>query len=824
MFVLDDLRYALRSLARGRMTSAVLLISLALGTGANATLFSVMDALLFRPPAGVVAADRLAWAFTSQFTGASHGLTSFPDFQAMQASGAFESLAAFDDSLVTSVRLGEVAQRVRVAAVSPEFFPALRVQISRTPPSNGLVAPGSSDPGGAAQGPAAPGSSDPGGHPPAFISTTLWAQLGRPADAVGRALEVGDQSYVVAGFAPEGFNGLQLGRACDVWIPLAPASARGDRRLWVIGRLRDGRSADDADRALQAVGDQLAAAYPETNKGTRTNPDEARRMSASPYSRLDVSARSQVLLISTVVLGSTGLLLVSACVNAGSLLLSRSAARRRELTVKLALGASRAVLVRQVLFESLVISLGGAGLGLLFAHWTAGLLPVFFAPEEAAILDTRLDALTVGVTAALSCAAGALFALGPARHALQTVNVQVLRGDPGAISDRSGSGVRGAVVVFQVALSTVLLIASGLLVRALGVALEGDLGPGGRGVAIAFVRMPGVLEGQVARGIVFHNAAAAAARQLPRAEATGWVSTLPVGRSTSQAFTFEPRPGVVERLEAEINVASSGYFQTLRIPLVEGRLFTASDGALARPVIVVNDMLARRYFGPDAAGRRLLDAEGIEYEIVGVVRSGKYRTLQEAPEPMVYFPLSQRYRPYMHLVVRTADQGAAALATLPGMLASIDSGVDIFRTTTFDAHLAEALTLDRILTTVVAGCGLSALVLAMIGVYGVVGDAVRRRTPEIGLRVALGAPSLRILQLVFSEGLPLSAAGSAAGVACALLISRIMRTFVHDIPPVDLRSLAVVPLALLLVVVGAAVIPIRRALGVSPTIALRAGS
>jgi predicted permease len=809
--MLDPLRYALRSLARGKMTSAVLLISLALGTGANATLFSVMDALLFRPPAGLVAPDRLAWAFTSQFTGATHGLTSFPDFQAMQASGAFESLAAFDDSLVSYVRMGEVAQRVRVVAVSPEFFPVLGVQTSRIspPPGPGLTAPG---------------SSDSGDRLPVVISTTLSTQLGHPADAVGREVRIGDASYIVAGITPAGFNGLQLGRACDVWVPLRPSDARGDRRLSVIGRLPHGRTVDDADRAVQAVGDRLAAAFPGTNKGTRTNPDEARRMSVSQYSRLDVSARSQVMLISTVVLGSTALLLLSACVNAGSLLLSRSAARRRELTVKLALGASRTLLVRQVLFESLVISLGGAGLGLLFAHWTAGLLPAFFAPEEAAILDTRLDAVTVAATAALSCVAGALFALGPARHALQTVDVQVLRGDPGAITDRSGTGVRAAVVVFQVALSTVLLIASGVLVRALSVALEGDLGPGGRGVAIAFVRMPGALEGQVARGIVFHNAAAAGARKLPRAEAAGWVSTLPVGRSTSQSFTFEPRPGVVERLEAEMNVASSGYFQALRIPLVEGRLFTAADGALDKPVIVVNDMLARRYFGPDAAGRRLRDAPGTEYEIVGVVRSGKYRTLQEAPEPMVYFPLSQIDQPYLHLVVRTADQGAAAVAALPGMLASIDSGVDIFRTTTFDAHLEEALTLDRILTTVVAGCGLSALVLAMIGVYGVVGDAVRRRTPEIGLRVALGAPSLRILQLVFSEGVPLSAAGSTVGVVCALLISRIMRSFVHDMPPVDLRSLAVVPVALLLVVVGAAAIPIRRALSVSPTIALRADS
>lgn len=795
------------------MATAVIMFSLALGTGANATLYSVMDALLFRPPTGVTDAQRLVWVFTSQYTGALHGLTSYPDFLSMQQGrGAFATLAAFDDSAVESVRWGDAGQRLRVVSVSTEFFPVLGMHL-QAGSFAGLLAP-------AGSGPSARPS-----MPSTIISDALWTLMGRPSDIVGRELTIGETVHTIAGVAPPGFSGLQLGRVCDVWIPILasePQSARGDRHLSVIGRLQDSRGLHDAELELSALGERLAKLHPDTNRGTRSNPDEPRGMSAAAYSRLDVTARSQVLLISTVVMGSTGMLLLSACVNAGSLILSRSAARRRELAVKVALGATRSVLVRQVVLESLAVSIGGAALGLLFAHWTARVLPAFFAPEEAAMLDTHLDGVTVTVTAALSCLAGALFALGPARHAMAKVAVQVLRNDSGAIAERSRSSVRGAVVVFQVALSTVLLIASGLMVRALSVALEGDLGPGGRGVAIAFMRMPGALQGLVARGIVFHVTAAEAARKLPGAEAAGWVTTLPVGRGSTQVFRLQARPDLVERLEVDTNVASSGYFQALRIPLIEGRLFNASDGALANPVIIVNDMLARRYFGPDAVGRRLQDADGFEYEIVGVVRSGKYRTLQEAPEPMVYFPLSQHHQMYMHLVVRTRDSGQAAAAAIPGTLASIDRGVDVSRVTTFADHLAEALTIDRILTTVVAGCGIAALMLAMTGVYGVVGDAVRRRTPEIGIRVALGAPNMRILQLVFSEGLPLSTAGSAVGVAAALLISRAMRSFVRDIPPVDLLSLAVVPVALLLVVVGAAALPVRRALRVSPTIALRA--
>ena len=812
MTVLDELRYAVRSLARGRVTMAVILVSLALGTGANATLFSVMNALVFRAPAGVADAGQLAWVFTSQYTGASRGLTSYPDFQSMQQSAdAFASLAAFDDSRVEPAGVGDATQRVRVVAVSPEFFPTL-----------GMQAPDAFRSG------ASPGSAPA----PAMVSEALWAALGRPEDIRGRTLRIGKADYVVAAVAPAGFGGLQLGRACDVWIPLtlsAGGAARGDRRLSVIGRLRDGRDLEDAERQIGSLGARLAAQYPETNSGTRSDPGEPRRMSVAGYSRLDTAVRGQVLLISTVVLGSTVLLLLSACVNAGSLLLSRSAARRRELAVKLALGASPRVLVRQVVFESLAVSLGGAVLGLLVAHWTAEALPALFAPEEAVMLDTRLDAVIVVVTFVLSCVAGALFAAGPARHALTTIDVQVLRNDSGAIAERSAGTARGVAVVFQVALSTMLLIASGLMVRALTVALYGDLGPGAGGVVVALVRMPGALAGDVARGISFHVTAAQAARKLPDAEAAGWVSVLPVGRSTSQLFRYQATADLVEQLEVNVNVASGGYFQALRIPLIEGRVFTSADGALARPVIVVNDRLAERYFGPSAVGRSLQDADGIEYEIVGVVRSGKYRTLQEAPEPMVYFALSQRDQPYMHLVIRTADAAGPVAAALPGMLTAIDRGTDIFpmlrrrvAVTTLAEHLEEALTLDRILTTVVAACGVAALALAMIGVYGVVADAVRRRTPEIGLRVALGAPSLRILQLVFSEGLPLAAAGSAAGIVAAVVLSRLLRSFVHEIPPVDLASLAVVPVALLLVVAGAAAVPLRRALRVSPTVALRA--
>ena len=810
MRLFDDIRQTLRSLARGKLATAVLLVSLGVGTGVNATLYSVMDALLFRPPPGVAGASRLGWVHTSQwFNEATYGPSSYLDFLSMkQAVPAFQSLAAFDDSQLRVVRLGDSAQRVdagqsarvRVVAVSPEFFPAIGMGPVNLPAT--------------------------GARPAAVISESLWNELGGKTDPIGHPLLVGGVEHVITSVAPSGFAGLQMGRTCDVWIPLPPPSSetsRGERRLSIVGRLRDGGDLADASRELAAASVRLAAEVPETNRGTRSDAEEPRRFTATPYSRLDAAARGQVLLISVVVLGSTGLLLLSACVNAGSLLLSRSAARRRELAVKLALGASRQILVRQVVVESLTIALGGAALGLLLASWMAGALPALFSPEEAAMLDMRISGPLIGTAVTLSCVAAALFALGPARHTLQAVDVLVLRGDAGAIAERGGGRLRAVIVVAQVALSTVLLIASGLMARALAVGLEGDLARDGRGVAIAFLRMPGVLDNDVIRMNRFHRAALDAARKLPGAEAAGWVSVLPVGRSTSQAFTIDTgRPGLFERTEAEVNVASVGYFSTLRIPILEGRAFAAEDVALSKPVVVINDLMARRYFGSAAVGHRIRDEDGNEFEVIGVAASGKYRTLQEAPAPMIYFAHAQRDQPYMHLLVRTVGSPDPVLGALPGLLSGIDSEVMLTRTVTFDQHLSEALTLDRLLTTIVAGCGLAALLLATVGVYGVVGDAVRRRTPEIGLRVALGAPSWQILRLVFSEGLPLTVAGSAAGLAASLLLSRLLRTFVYAVPSLDLASVAVVPVALLLVVLGAAALPTRRALRVSPTIALKA--
>ena len=802
----DDLRMVLRGWFRAKASTSVILASLALGTGANALLYSVIDALLFRAPAGIARPGRLAQVFTTQFNGAARGASSYPDYLSLKnASAAFASLAVVDDSHQKVARLDGTAHRVRVAAVSGEFFAMLGMQAS----AGRLLTPHDASSDGRA----------------AVISTRLWRMFGSPSGAVGSELSVGGDTYRIVGIAPVRFNGLQLARVCDVWIPLplsAAAAGRGDRRLAIIGRLRPDVDLAAAGTDVGRVSEQLAREHPDTNRGTRSGADEPRLMSVARYSWIDAAVRQRVLLAGAVVMGATGLLLLSACVNAASLLLFRSAGRRREVAVKVALGATRRLLVRQGVVDSLLLSLTGAALGLLLAYWTASALPALFAPEQAEMLDTSLNGRLVATAVALAAVAGLVFAIAPAWHVMETSDVQALRADASALGERTGTApLRGGIVIAQIGLSTVLIVVSAILIRAVSIALDGDLGPGGRGYAIASLRFPGDLEGRPLEGLAYQRDAVESVRQLEGARAVGWVSTLPVGRSPSQTFTVETRPGVAESVDAEVVVASASYFSVLHLAVIEGRNFTFDDRPLSQPVAIVNDVFAQRYLFPLAMGRRLVDADGREVEVVGVVKSPRYRALQEAPEPTVYFPLSQQdYRGPIHLIVR-AEDAEAMLAPLRAALEAAGRP-QIFRMLTFNQHLSEALTLDRLATTLVSACAVAALVLATIGMYGVVADAVRRRTPEIGLRIALGASRPQILRLVFGEGAHLAAGGVLVGIGASLLLQRIGATYVHAFPAVDAGGLAVVPLIVALVVGAAAALPARRALRIDPTVAFRA--
>ena len=366
-----------------------------------------------------------------------------------------------------------------------------------------------------------------------------------------------------------------------------------------------------------------------------------------------------------------------------------------------------------------------------------------------------------------------------------------------------------------------LLVVTGLLVQSLGNQWRADLGFAARQVAIHAIETPGGDDNR-AIGVAYYRDALDRVRHVPGVESAAWVRTLPLDPANRRGFridTYQPKPD--EDMEFPINIVSPRYFETLQMTIVEGRDFGDADGARAPMVAIVNDELARRYFGGKALGRRLLDANDREMEIVGVVRTGRYRSLQDAPAPMVYYPLAQSYAARMMLVTRTAADPAKFLELLRKSLRSADGRIAIYRTLTMDAHLTEVFATDRLAAALVGTCGVMAVILAMVGVYGVMAYAVARRTREIGLRLALGAPRRHVLRLIAREGLWLTMLGCGAGVLGAAVSTRLVQSMLYGVSTLDLRVFTIAPAALAVVAMIAALVPARRALQIDPMTVLR---
>ena len=790
--ILYDLRQAIRNLSRTPWLAAVIVLSLALGTGANAAVYSAVDALLFRAPAGVADPATLVDIHTSQINGATYGSSSYADYLSLTAAAQLDAAAAIDERDETALRLGDAIINARVAAVSENFWDVLRVR----PYLGQWASPDSRQPNGA------------------VIGFDVWQAFGGDHEILGRAVTIAGRTYSVVAVAPPRFRGIHLDRVSDVWIPLdadAGRTGRGNRRLKVIGRLAPGADLEHLQDSLTALSHTLARDYPDTNKGTIRTADEPRRFTALRYSRLNPAIRSQAGLLAAVLLGATCLLLLSACVNAGSLLLSRGIARRTEFTIKTALGADRAMLMRQLLIEALILALSGAAAGVLVAAWTAGAIPALFAPEHARLLDTRVEPPVMLITLAVGAAAGVLFGLAPAVLSTRSLSPDVLRGDAARLSERHGGArLRMALVGAQLALSTIFLIESALLTKVVDSALRIDLFHGAGSVVIASI------ESYDPR---YRDAAIARLRRLPSIAAAGWVAAPPLGRSARREFRIE-RGSTSESVEFDVNFASLEYFSAMFIPLIEGRFFTQKDDLEGADVAVVNEALAQRYFADRAMGQVLTDVLGNDVEIVGVVRTRSYRAFEGPPQPMVYYPMSRTTARGFYAAVRSRSDAVGFENDVLDALRSAGDATKL-EVSSFDAHVLRALATDRLIATLVAACGVIALGLAVIGVYGVMADMVRRRTRDIGLRIALGAGPWQIIRMFIGATLSPAFGGVVTGLLGAGIILRFARSLVYGLPSMDAPLVVAVAAGLSLVVMAAVVPPARRALRVSPLLALR---
>ena len=805
--LLHDLRYAARTLVRTPGWTSMALLTLALGTGANAAVFSFVDALLFKSAPGIQPRRPLVAVYTSDFSSGPYGVSSYPDYVSFKSdTTAFATLAAIDASAQMTLRVGDDLQRVRVARVTAEYFDALGVQ-----PSNGR--------------PIIAADTEPSAPPAAVIANALWrrAFASEPA-TIGTTMMLNGRAFTIVGVAPPRFTGIDAGRPIDVWTPLdaATAGGRGDRGLAVLGQLRDGVSVAEARAQLATLAAQLGGDYPKSNLGTLERPKDPRPFTVAPATRIAPEQRAQVAMVASILMGGVGLVLLLACANVASLLLSRTTTRAREIAVRRALGASGRRLMRQLLTETAVLAFASTALAMIVAAWTADVLPSFFPPEQAAALDVSPGLRVWTFALALSGISAVLVGVLPAVRAIRPPLAASLRGAAGDITERTASRSRTVLVVAQVAIACVLLVTAALLAQSVSNQLHADFGFTTRRALLATVDVPDALG--VEQGRVFYDQARARIAALPGVEDAAWGRTLPFAGSPRRGFRPE---GYVKRegedLELHYNVVSPDYFRTLGIPVVAGRGFTTADVGDAdesRQVAVVNEILAKRFYNGHAVGRGLIDTAGHAMEIVGVVRSGKFRTVTEDAPPTVYYPLGQVYSPRMSLIVRAGIAPERLAEGVRREIRASSGEVPVSRVVTLQAHVEEVLSAERLSASLVTACGVLSALLAIVGLYGAVAYLVARRTREIGVRVALGAQPRHVVTMVVKHGLGLALAGIGIGLVAAAGFATLLQSMLYGVSPASPLTHSAVAVVLTIVAAIAAYVPARRAVRIDPARAL----
>jgi putative ABC transport system permease protein len=821
--LLQDLRYGARMLSRNPGFTFVAVLTVALGIGANTGIFSVVNALLLRPLAGVRDPARLAIIYTSDFSSSPYSMSSYPDYVDLRDQNkSFSDLAAFEDNQAFHLSAGGEAERITGAAVTGSYFATLgvRMELGREllPEDDSTAA--------------------------AVISYDLWrSRFGSAREVIGRTVQLNGRAFSIVGVAGEGFKGTGLSSALSIWTPLSfngqisagasnssPLVRRGSRDYFIIGRLNSEITVKEAQANVTAIAAQLARAYPQSNMGTLTQPERPRPMTVVPLDQamVDPDVRDATKRLGVILMAVVGFVLLIACANVANLLLSRARARQKEIAVRLALGATRGRIVRQMLTESMLISLMGGGLGLLLALWVADELVSFEAFATFVSLSPSLDLRVLGFTLLLSLLTGALFGLAPALQSSKPDLTPVLKNTDPSGSNSPRFGLRNALIVFQIAVSLVLLIGAGLLVRSLQKAYATDLGFDTGDALLASVDMArqGYNEAQVRN---FYKQLVDGVEAMPGVRGVTLAQYIPINAGGSrrwvyiEGYTAQPD----EDMELNLNVVDANYFQTLAIPLVAGRAFAEQDTASSAKVVMINEAFAQSFWPGqsvrEAVGNRLsiTGAGGPFYEVIGVAKTGKYRNLREAPLPFMYLALSQEYRSRVTLFVRTASEVARLTPALRVELQKLDKTVPLFDVKTLDEHLGHALGQERTNAWLIGSLGLLAAALAAVGIYGVMSYTVAQRTREVGIRMALGARPGDVLRLVVGQGMILTSIGLAIGLASAIALTRVVSSLLYGVSATDPLTFVAVAIALAGVALAACFIPARRAANVDPMEALR---
>lgn len=814
---IQDLRYGIRMLAKSPGIAIVAVLALALGIGANTAIFSGVSAFLLRP-LPVPEPDQLVRPFETTDNRGKSDSFSYPDFvEYRDQNTVFAGLIAEDmaQAAISTLNQNDV---IWGQVVSGNYFDVLQVR-----PILGRAFSPEED-------------KVPGAQPVVVISHGLWQRrLGGDLSIIGKTIDLNGRAYNVIGVAPESFKGTKFGLSLEFWAPMMMAeelwrspgmlSERDSHWMNVLARLKPGVTRAQASAEMSAIARRLNQAYPTERADTTgvvvETEIDGRWDEAAPIMK---SAAA-------IAMAIVGLILLIACANVANLLLARAASRRKEIGVRLALGASRARLIRQLLTESLLLSVLGGGFGLLLAYWVTGLMQGFVPVLPYNIVSDffALDGRALIFTLIVSLATGLIFGLAPAWHASNPEIVPVLKGDANAAQTgkRRRLTLRNSLVVAQVALSLVVLVCGGLFIKSFRNAQKMDPGFAARGVLLVSLNpeLVGYNEEQTKN---FFNRIVERAGSLPGVEAASVARLVPLSDSSNSSGPILKEgetlaPGSPGR-NVMNNVVSPGHFQTLQIPLIAGRDFEERDRKGAPRVVIINERMAQMLWpGENAVGKHIFIGANSRdaIEVVGVVKTGKYRSLAEDPRPYYYSPMAQRGPSGMILMMRTTGDPRTLVSAVRNEVQGIDRRVPLFAIKTMDEHLTWALWAPNMAATLAFAFGVVALLLSAVGLYSVMAYVVSQRTREVGIRMALGAKRADVLKLITSEGMKLAAIGVVIGFVLSLAIARVLSSVLIGVSAYDLTTFILVPLLLAAVAFVACLVPARRATRVNPLVALR---
>jgi predicted permease len=818
----QDIRYALRMLVKNPGFSVVAILSLALGIGANTTIFTVVNAILLHPlPVKDISRlvqldtiDTKTKVTAANFTKIGMSIPNFQDYG--RQNQVFNGLSAFVGPLPFTWSGTAEPKQVFGQMVSANYFDVLGVR----PVMGRFFLPGE--------------DTKPGGNNVVVLSYSLWVnKFGSDPNIVGKVITLNATPYTVIGVSPRGFKGTFIfGNAEEVFVPTSMYTQVlsgffrdnfNDRRFLtatVFGRLKDGMTMGEAEASLKTIATQLERAFPKDNA--------SRSVALTPLAdaAVGVNNHDQFLLIGELMMGIVGLVLMIACVNVANLLLAQAARREKEMSLRAALGASRRRVIRQLLTESLVLAILAGIAGIVIAYLGRALLWSFRPPFiRDGDLDIAFDSRVLFFTLGVSLLTAVLIGLAPAIKVASPNLIEVLKaGGRGGSVAWARNRFRSALVITEIALALVALVGAGLFVRSMQNAQHVDVGFESQNLFV-FAFDLGALHYDEAHGQQFYRNAMERAAASPGVASATIASNFPLGGGLSRTVFPEGQDEAsgYRGTLTQLNDVAPNYFKALRIPLVSGREFTDADRKDTTLVAIINLAMAKHFWpGEEAVGKRFhFFGEKDLREVVGVVHDTVVNTIGEEPQPLAYLPLTQDFAPFATMQVRTMGKPQPVISGVRGQVQSLDNNLALTNWNTVGELLDQGLWAPRMGAALLTGFGAIALVLAVVGVYGVLSYSVSQQTREIGIRMAMGARTGNVTTLVVKQGMRLATTGLVAGLLLAFVAMRAMSSLLYEVSAHDPLIFGGVTLVLATAAVLACYLPARRAASVDPMIALR---